>query len=293
MARAFRPNRTKGLIPMFSRFFRQLLRRSKKTPAKNTANPHRFKYFPKFELLETRLNPGAASPTNVTAIYDATAHTLSVSFQEAIGSTDVPAYAAVFIEPAEPSATASVAGTVLTGTLSSGHNTVTGLSSTAGLFVGESVTGTGIPIPQLPTNPTPGSPEIVTTIASIGSDGHSITLSANATASGAQSLTFITGQALDGSGMEFLGSVINTAATYTQTYTYSSAYQNPYLLSAPAEVCVVLYHNTGSTSAGSHSVWGDGPGLNTDNSYSNNGNSDDYKVISGLIDYNFDGMRLP
>jgi hypothetical protein len=55
------------------------------------------------------MNLGAASPTNVSTINDAAAQKLTVSFQEAIGSTNTPVYAAVFIEPAEPSATVSVA----------------------------------------------------------------------------------------------------------------------------------------------------------------------------------------
>jgi hypothetical protein len=302
------------------------------------------------------LNPGSANPTNVTAIYDATAHSLSVSFQEAIGSKDTPAYAAAFLDPANPStggglvlnavttsgsnvltfagdtttlgllpgqtvtgsgipagttivsvdsssqvtlsnaatATSLPTGTSLTfnlimsGTLTSGSNTVTGLASTAGLWVGESVLGTGVPIPKLPTNPTPGSPETIVTIASIGADGHSITLSTNATTSGTESLTFVTGLALDGSGMEFLGNTINTTVVYTQTYTYSATYQNPFLLTPPPDVCMTMYHNTGVAS-GFHSVVGDGPGLNTDNSLTNDHNTGDYWVYNGLIDYNLSG----
>jgi hypothetical protein len=292
----------------------------------------------------------------VTAIYDATAHSLTVSFQEGIGSKDTPVYGAAFLDPANPStnggltlnavtnsgsntltflsgtttlgllvgqtvtgsgiqagttiasvdsssqvtlsksatATSLATGTsltftlVLSGTLTSGSNVVTGLSSTAGLFVGESLLGTGIPIPQLPSNPTQGTSEITTRIASIGADGHSITLTANATTSGTESLTFVTGLALDGSGQEFVSKVIDNTTVFTQTYRYSSTYQNPYLLSTPPDVCVTLYHNTGVAS-GFHSVVGDGPGLNTDNSLNNNHNSGDYQVYSGLLDYNLAG----
>jgi hypothetical protein len=301
------------------------------------------------------VNPGSANPTNVTAIYDATAQSLSVSFQEAIGSRDTPVYGAAFLDPSVPSANGGLAlsgfttsgsnvvtfssdttlgllagqtvtgngiqagttivsvdsssqvtlsnpatatslatGTdltftlVLTGTLTSGSNAVTGLASTAGLFVGESLLGTGIPIPQLPTNPTPGTPEITTRIASIGADGHSITLTANATVSGVESLTFISGLALDGSGMEFMSNVIDTTTVYTFTYTYSATYQNPFLLTTPPDVCMTLYHNTGVPS-GFHSVVGDGPGLNTDNSLTNNKNSGEYQVYSGLVDYTLNG----
>ena len=62
-----------------------------------------------------------------------------------------------------------------TGTLTSGAASVTGVSSTTGLTVGETVTGTGIPAG--------------TTILSINSLTDTITLSANATAGGLQSLT--------------------------------------------------------------------------------------------------------
>jgi hypothetical protein len=292
----------------------------------------------------------------VTAVYDAAAHSLAVSFQEAIGSRDTPVYGAAFLDPSSPStnggltlsgnttngsnvvtfssdtttlgllagqtvtgsgiqagttivsvdsssqvtlskaATATSLATgasltftlVLSGTLTSGSNTVTGLASTAGLFVGESVVGTGIPIPKLPSNPTVGTPEIITRIASIGADEHSITLTANATATGTESLTFVTGLALDGSGMEFMSDVIDTTTVYTFTYTYSATYQNPFLLTTPPDVCLTLYHNTGVAS-GFHSVVGDGPGLNTDNSLTNNKSSGEYQVYSGLIDYNLSG----
>jgi hypothetical protein len=477
---------------MLSEFMHKLVDRFSRTGAVKTRRRSRPRFMPSIEPLEHRLNPGSANPANVTAIYDATAHSLSVSFQEAIGSKDTPVYGASFFDPSSPSTTggltlnavttsgsnvltfpsgtttlgllagqtvtgtgipsgttiasvdsssqvslskpatatslatgtsltftlvltgslhtsimnggwwtsgtptvavASTAGLLvgssvtssssgipagttitalnpsfsLTGNVTNGKNTVTlttgsttslvvgetvsgtgipagatisaissstqftlstnanltvtgdtltfgptitlsanttasqtnksitfssavvdGLSSTAGLWVGESLLGTGIPIPVLPTNPTPGTPEIITTIASIGSDGHSITLSQNATAGGAQSLTFITGLALDGSGMEFMSNVIDNTTVFTQTYTYSSTYQNPFLLSSPPDVCMTLYHNTGVAS-GFHSVVGDGPGLNTDNSLSNNNNSGDYQVYSGLIDYHLSG----
>src|SRR5206468_4191186 len=108
--------------------------------------------------------------------------------------------------------------------------------------------GTGIPIPKLPTNPTQGTPEITARIASISADGHTITLTTPVTASGGQSLTFITGLALDGSGMEFVSNVIDTTTVFTQTYQYSATYQNPFLLTAPPEACYTLYHNTGAVS---------------------------------------------
>jgi hypothetical protein len=339
-----------------SAFIRKLVDRFAKTNAAKTRQRSRPKFTPGIESLESRLNPGSANPTNVTAIYDAAAHSLSVSFQEAVGSHDTPVYAAAFLDPANPStgggltlnavttsgsnvltfpadttlgllpgqtvtgsgipagttivsvdsssqvtlsnpATATsltTAGTsltftlVLNGTLTSGSNTVTGLSSTAGLWIGESVLGTGVPIPKLPTNPTAGTPETITTITSIGADGHSITLSGNATVSGTESLTFVTGLALDGSGMEFLGNTIDTTTVFTQTYTYSSTYQNPFLLTTPPDVCMTMYHNTGVAS-GFHSVVGDGPGLNTDNSLTNDHNTGDFWVYNGLIDYNLSG----
>lgn len=337
---------------MLSALMRKLVDRYSRA---NAIKPRR-RARPRLELLEARLNPGSADPANVTAIYDATAHSLSVSFQEAIGSKDTPVYGAAFLDPVTPSAnggltlsavtsngsnvlnfpsgtttlgllagqtvtgsgiqsgttiasvdsstqvtlstpataTSLATGTsltftmILTGTLTSGSSVVTGLSSTAGLFVGQSLLGTGIPIPQLPSNPTQGTPEITTRIASIGADGHSLTLTANATANGAQSLTFITGLALDGSGMQFMSGIIDNTTVFTQTYTYSSTYQNPFLLTTPPDVCMTLYHNTGVAS-GFHSVVGDGPGLNTDNSLNNNNNSGNYQVYSGLIDYSLSG----
>ncbi len=81
----------------------------------------------------------------------------------------------------------------LTGTLTNTSPTVTGLSSTAALTVGLAVSGTGIPSPSVqPTTHT-------TVIASIDS-ATQITLSANATANGAQSLTFGTAISLDPGG---------------------------------------------------------------------------------------------
>jgi hypothetical protein len=341
---------------MLSTYIRKLVDRFTMTDAAKTRRRSRSRFTPDFELLEIRLNPGSADPANVTAIYDATAHSLSVSFQQAIGSRDTPVYGASFLDPASPTANGGLilnavttsgsniltfptgstlgllpgqtvtgtgiqAGTtvlsvdsssqvtlsqaatansllpsgtsltftlVLTGTLTAGSNIVWGLPSTAGLFVGESLAGTGIPIPKLPTNPTTGTPELTTRIASIGADGHSITLTANATASGAQNLTFITGLALDGTGQEFISNTIDNVTVYTFTYTYSATYQNPFLLSAPPDVCMTMYHNTGVAS-GFHSVVGDGPGLNTDNSITNNHNSGDYQVYNGQIDYNLSG----
>ena len=66
--------------------------------------------------------------------------------------------------------------TVFTGTVTSGSAVVSGITSTAGLFVGENVTAAGI----LPSG---------TTIQSINSSTSTVTLSANATASGSQNLT--------------------------------------------------------------------------------------------------------
>ena len=80
----------------------------------------------------------------------------------------------LFESAALPSTTAATQSTTLTGTLTSGSASVTGITSTTGLFVGENVTGSGIPSG--------------TTIVAVNSST-SITLSANATASGAQSLT--------------------------------------------------------------------------------------------------------
>jgi hypothetical protein len=341
---------------MLTAIVRALVGRISRTNTVKTRRRLRPQFVPGLERLESRLNPGSANPANVTAIYDAAAQSLTVSFQEAIGSRDTPVYAAAFLDPANPStggglilnalttsgsnsltftsgtttlgllpgqtvtgsgiqagttiasvdsssqvtlsnpatATSLATGTsltfslVLTGTLTSGSNAVTGLSSTAGLWVGEALLGTGIPIPQLPTNPTPGTPETTTTITSIGADGHSITLSANATVSGSESLTFVSGLALDGSGMEFLSNVIDNTTVFTQTYTYSSTYQNPFLLTTPPDVCMTMYHNTGVAS-GFHSVVGDGPGLNTDNSLTNDHNTGDYWLYAGLIDYNLSG----
>jgi len=62
-----------------------------------------------------------------------------------------------------------------TGTLTSGSASVTGVSSTTGLAAGQAVTGTGIPSK--------------TTILSVSSSTDTITLSANATGTGPQSLT--------------------------------------------------------------------------------------------------------
>ncbi len=62
-----------------------------------------------------------------------------------------------------------------TGTLTSGSASVTGLSSTTGLVIGQIVTGTGIPAG--------------TTIGAINVSTAAITLTENATTSGSQSLT--------------------------------------------------------------------------------------------------------
>ena len=64
--------------------------------------------------------------------------------------------------------------TLFSGTLTSGSNSVTGISSATGLFVGETIAGTGIPSG--------------TTILTINSTTGTITLSANATVSGSLSL---------------------------------------------------------------------------------------------------------
>src|SRR5439155_1497216 len=131
------------------------------------------------------------------------------------------------INGAHPATTAPDDGVVKTGTLASGSAIVTGVN-TSGLFVGEAVTGTGIPIPTLPSSLTAGNPETITRITAIDSINNKITLSANATANGSQSLTFITGQALDGSGMRFVSTAIDNTTTFTQTYTYNaSTYANP------------------------------------------------------------------
>ncbi len=97
--------------------------------------------------------------------------------------------------------------TVSQGTLTAGSAAVTGLASTQGLSVGENVAGTGIPAG--------------TTIAAING-ATSITLSANATAGGSQSLTF-TGPAnvvpfegdFDGDGVTDLATYDLATATWT------------------------------------------------------------------------------
>ena len=126
---------------MFRRFLRKLARLTKAPVQPRARSWPRF--VPSFDRLEDRLNPGSASPTNVTMLYDATAHSLSVSFQQALGSTDTPVYGAVFLEPAEP---ATGGGLTVPGTLTSGSNTVTFASGTTtiGMLAGQTVTGTGI-----------------------------------------------------------------------------------------------------------------------------------------------------
>ena len=64
---------------------------------------------------------------------------------------------------------------VFTGTLTSGSATVAGITQTSGLAAGDIITGAGIPAG--------------TTIASVDNTDHTLTLSANATASGTQSLS--------------------------------------------------------------------------------------------------------
>src|SRR5262249_13073191 len=174
------------------------------------------------ELLEHRLNPGSVSPTNVTAIYDATAHTLDVSFKVALGSNDFPAYGAVFINGDAPSSSVDNTGDNLDGgatALGNGHDT-----------------------------------------------------------------------------MRFVANSFDGSVTYTFHYTNASILaangHSGILNTTPADVFVVLYDNTsgtGGTATGSHSNIGTGPGYNTDNSYDNNGGSFNYRVISGLIDYNTSG----
>src|SRR6266446_612709 len=90
------------LHSMFARILRRLMR-SKKAPvrARSRSWP---RFIPSFDRLEERVNPGSASPTNVSMLYDVGAHSLSVSFQQALGSSDTPVYGAVFLEPAEPAA---------------------------------------------------------------------------------------------------------------------------------------------------------------------------------------------
>jgi subtilisin-like proprotein convertase family protein len=64
---------------------------------------------------------------------------------------------------------------LFTGTLTSGSTTVVGITNTNGLAAGDIITGAGIPAG--------------TTIASVNNAAHTLTLSANATASGTQSLS--------------------------------------------------------------------------------------------------------
>jgi hypothetical protein len=129
---------------MLSTFVRKLQNRLSGRKAAKAGRRSRSGFRPRLELLEVRLNPGSADPTNITAIYDATAHSLTVSFQEAIGSRDVPAYAAAFLDPANPSASG---GITLSAVTTSGSSILTFPSgtSTLGLLPGQTVTGTGIP----------------------------------------------------------------------------------------------------------------------------------------------------
>lgn len=73
---------------------------------------------------------------------------------------------------------------VQTGTLTNGLDTVSGLTSTANIYVGMKVEGTGVPAGA--------------TVATVV-DANNITLSANATTGGAQSLTFFSWGSGDGS----------------------------------------------------------------------------------------------
>src|SRR5436305_10837324 len=102
---------------MFARLLRKLLR-PKQAPVKARSKSWP-RFIPSFDRLEDRLSPASAAPTNVTMLYDAAAQSLSVSFQQALGSSDTPVYGAVFLEPAEP---AMGGGFTVPGTLSSGSN---------------------------------------------------------------------------------------------------------------------------------------------------------------------------
>src|SRR5215471_17600735 len=88
---------------MLPNVMRKLVDRFSGTDAMKARRRSRSKFVPDFDFLEARVNPGSADPANVTAIYDATAHSLSVSFQQAIGSRDTPVYGAAFLDPASPS----------------------------------------------------------------------------------------------------------------------------------------------------------------------------------------------
>src|SRR5262245_21368223 len=126
---------------MASRFLRKPKRSTKARVNDRAGSRSRLRL--SFDCLEDRVTPASAAPTNVTMVYDTIAHSLSVSVQQALGSKDTPVYGAVFLEPAEP---AAGGGFTAPGNLTSGSSTVSFPSGTTtiGMLVGQTVTGTGI-----------------------------------------------------------------------------------------------------------------------------------------------------
>ena len=125
--------------------------------------------------------PGrSTSPRTVVAAARATTGSISPpvwTARPSRRSSPTRSAAATTPTPSPPPAcsTSTTRSSNFTGALTSGSATVTGISSTTGLVVGGGVTGTGIPAG--------------TTILAINSFTDTITLSANATAGGVQSLT--------------------------------------------------------------------------------------------------------
>ena len=103
--------------------------------------------------------------------------------------------------------------TVQNGTLTSGANVVTGLASTSTLFLGEPVSGTGIPANAI--------------ILAING-ATSITLSANATASGTNSLTFAktnlyVGEPISGPGIPANSTIATISSPTPTSITFTNA----------------------------------------------------------------------
>jgi subtilisin-like proprotein convertase family protein len=113
----------------------------------------------------TTTGPGVLLSTLTIPSYDGTFNIKDLTVQ----------LSAAFQPDADLTADLIAPGGLVTGTLATGSATVTGLSSTNGLVVGENISGTGIPAGA--------------TILAINSATASLTLSAKATASGSQSLT--------------------------------------------------------------------------------------------------------
>ena len=140
---------------------------------------------------------GIPAGTTIAAINSASAITLSLSATASGSST----LTFVRVDP--------VLYTNLMGTLNA--TTAVGLSSTAGLYVGEAVSGSGIPLG--------------TTIAAIDSAISSITLSQAATTSGPSSLTFL-------SDFRPLTGTLNATTTVTGLPSTSGLYEGEAILGA-------------------------------------------------------------